>query len=87
MDIAASAADATFPNEGAAHVVAVRAEPGQAAAVSAELTELSARTQNNPLFANVTAPAIKVSADRRITTLEIPTPHTGCIEGGKRSLT
>jgi putative drug exporter of the RND superfamily len=78
---------AAFPSEGAAHVVAVRAEPAQAAAVSAELTELSARTQNNPLFANVTAPAIKVSADRRVTTLEIPTPHVSGTEDGKRSLT
>lgn len=78
---------AAFPSEGTSHVVAVRAEPDQAARVTAELTELSNRTQNDPLFANVTAPVIKVSRDQRVTTLQIPTPHTSGTEDGKRSLT
>jgi RND superfamily putative drug exporter len=77
---------AAFPSEGTNHVVAVRAEPNQAARVSEELTELSSRTQNNPLFANVTAPVVKVSRDQRVTTLEIPTPHAAGTEDGDRSL-
>jgi len=75
-----------FPSEGTTHVVAVRAEPSQAAAVTAELTDLSNRTRNDPLFAPVTAPAIKVSRDQRVTTLEVPTPHAPGTEDGKRSL-
>jgi RND superfamily putative drug exporter len=78
---------AAFPSEGTTHVVAVRAEPAQASAVTAELTELSNRTRNDPLFANVTAPAITVSRDQRVTTLEVPTPHAPGTEDGKRSLT
>ena len=76
-----------FPNEGTNHLVAVRAEPGQAAQVRAELTELSRRTQDNPLYANVAEPVIKVSRDQRITTLQVPTTHFGGTEDGKRSLT
>jgi putative drug exporter of the RND superfamily len=77
---------AAFPSEGTTHVVAVRAEPDQAGDVRAELTELSNRTQRDPLFAKVTAPVIEVSRDQRVTTLEIPTPHTAGTEDGKRSL-
>jgi RND superfamily putative drug exporter len=76
-----------FPSEGTNHVVAVRAEPGQAEQVRAELTELSGRTQGNPLFANVTAPVIEVSKDHRVTKLEIPTPHaagTWCLRRSAR---
>ncbi|HEX6355507.1 MMPL family transporter, partial [Actinophytocola sp.] len=75
-----------FPSEGTNHVVAVRAEPGQAGQVREELTELSSRTQDNPLFANVTAPVIEVSKDQRVTTLQIPTPHAAGTADGKRSL-
>jgi putative drug exporter of the RND superfamily len=77
---------AAFPSKGTNHVIAVRAEPDQADQVTAELTELSNRTQNNPLFANVPAPNIKVSADQRITTLDIPTPHAGGTAQGEQSL-
>jgi RND superfamily putative drug exporter len=77
---------AAFPTEGTTHVVAVRAEPGQAAQVRTELTDLSNRTRGNPLFADVTAPVIKASRDQRVTTLEIPTPHAPGTEDGKRSL-
>jgi RND superfamily putative drug exporter len=78
---------AAFPSEGTTHVVAVRAQPDQAADVKAELTELSNRTQNDPLFAKVTAPVIKMSPDQRVTTLEIPSPHVSGTEDGTRSLT
>jgi len=77
---------AAFPSEGTTHVVAVRAEPGEAARVRTELTDLSNRTQNDPLFAKVTAPVVKVSKDQRITTLEIPTPYAPGTPDGKRSL-
>ena len=78
---------AAFPSEGTTHVIAVRAEPGQAADVRTELTELSNRTQDDPLFANVTAPAITVSRDQRVTTLEVPTPHDPGTAEAKQSLT
>jgi RND superfamily putative drug exporter len=77
---------AAFPSEGTTHVVAVRAKPGEAAQVRTELTELSNRTQNDPLFAKVTSPAVKVSKDQRVTTLEIPTPYAPGTPDGKRSL-
>jgi RND superfamily putative drug exporter len=68
-----------FPGEGATQLVAVRAEPGQAEQV------LRART--DPLFAPVDAPVTRVSADHRVTTMAIPTPHAADTEDGKRSLT
>ena len=77
---------AAFPSEGTTHVVAVRAEPGETRQVGAKLTELSNRTQNDPLFAKVTAPVLRVSKDQRITTLEIPTPYAPGTPDGKRSL-
>jgi RND superfamily putative drug exporter len=76
-----------FPTEGTNHLVAVRAEPGQAAQVHAALTELSNRTQGDPLFADVPAPVIKVSRDQRVTTLAVPTTHGVGTEDGRRSLT
>jgi putative drug exporter of the RND superfamily len=77
---------AAFPSEGTTHVVAVRAAPGQARQAGTALTELSDRTQDDPLFAKVTAPVVKVSRDQRITTLEIPTPYAPGTPEGKRSL-
>ncbi|MGB3444321.1 MAG: MMPL family transporter [Actinophytocola sp.] len=62
-----------FPSEGTNHVIAVRAAPAQAERVRAALTDLSGRTKDNPLFANVDTPVIKVSADLRVTTLHVPT--------------
>ncbi|WP_243867340.1 MMPL family transporter [Actinophytocola oryzae] len=78
---------AAYPSEGTTHVIAVRAQPSQAGDVRAELTELSNRTQDDPLFAKVTAPVIKVSNDQRITTLQLPTPHAPGTEDAERSLT
>jgi len=77
---------AAFPSEGTNHVIAVKAEAAKADQVRTELTELSGRTQDNPLFANVAAPVIEVSADQRVTTLEIPTPAVAGTEDGERSL-
>jgi RND superfamily putative drug exporter len=78
---------AAFPSEGTTHVVVVRAEPSQAATVTARLTDLSNRTQNDRLFAKVTAPEIKVSRDQRVTTLALPTPYAPGTDGGTQSLT
>jgi RND superfamily putative drug exporter len=77
---------AAFPSEGTNHLIAVRAEPGQAERVRTELTELSGRTRTDPLFAPVDAPVIRVSADHRVTTMDIPTLHAAGTEDGKRSL-
>jgi RND superfamily putative drug exporter len=75
-----------FPGEGVNHVVAVRAEPGQAEQVRAGLTRLYDRTRNDPLYASVAAPEIQVSADRRVTLLEVPTRQKPGTEGATRSL-
>lgn len=75
-----------FPSEGTNHVIAVKAAPEQAGDVRAALTDLSGRTQDDPLFANVDAPAITVSADQRVTTLDIPTTAEVGTDDGARSL-
>jgi RND superfamily putative drug exporter len=75
-----------FPSEGTNHVIAVKAAPAQAGEVRAALTDLSGRTRDNPLFANVDAPVIRVSADERVTTLDIPTTAQVGTDEGARSL-
>ena len=75
-----------FPSEGTNHVIAVKAAPAQAEQVRAALTDLSGRTQDNPLFANVDAPVIEASADGRVTTLDIPTTAEVGTDEGTRSL-
>jgi RND superfamily putative drug exporter len=77
---------AAFPSEGTQHVVAVKAAPGQAEDVRSALADLSGRTQDDPLFANVAAPLIKMSDDQRVATLEIPTPHAAGTDGAEQSL-
>jgi RND superfamily putative drug exporter len=75
-----------FPSEGTNHVIAVRAAASQADEVAAELTELSGRTQGDPLFAQVTEPALRTSEDGRVTTLDVPTPHANGTDEATRSL-
>jgi RND superfamily putative drug exporter len=75
-----------FPSEGTNHVIAVKAAPDQAERVRSALTDLSGRTRDDPLFANVDAPSITVSADGRVTTLDIPTTAEAGTDEGKRSL-
>jgi len=77
---------AAFPSEGTQHVVAVKAAPGQAEDVRSALADLSGRTQDDPLFANVAEPLIKMSDDQRVATLEIPTPHAAGTDGAEQSL-
>jgi putative drug exporter of the RND superfamily len=75
-----------FPSEGTNHVIAVKAAPDQAGEVRAALTDLSGRTQDDPLFANVDAPVIEASADGRVTTLAVPTTAEAGTDEGERSL-
>jgi putative drug exporter of the RND superfamily len=77
---------AAFPSEGVNHLVAVRAEPGQADRVRARLTGLYDRTRQDPLYASVAPPKIEVSADRRVTLLDVPTREKPGSEGATRSL-
>ncbi|MEK8107635.1 MMPL family transporter [Micromonospora sp. M12] len=66
---------AAFPSAGTNHVVAVRAPAEQADRVRAALTDLSTRAAGDPLFAPVEAdgPKIEVSADRRVSVLDVAT--------------
>ncbi|MFJ6199971.1 MMPL family transporter [Micromonospora sp. NPDC092111] len=68
---------AAFPSTGTSHTVAVRAPAGQADRVHAALTGLAGRAGADPLFAPVEAdgPKIEVSADRRVSVLELATPY------------
>ncbi|WP_211348106.1 MMPL family transporter [Saccharothrix texasensis] len=65
---------ASFPGEGARHVVVVRADPARAAEVASAVDGLVARTQGDPLFAP--GAARRVSADGRVTVLELPIPFS-----------
>ncbi|MFI7676489.1 MMPL family transporter [Actinophytocola sp. NPDC049390] len=75
-----------FPSEGTNHVIAVKAGPATADAVRTALEDLSGRTQDDPLFANVDEPVIRTSADGRVTTLDIPTTAGIGTDEGERSL-
>jgi RND superfamily putative drug exporter len=77
---------AAFPGEGVNHLVAVRAEPGQAAQVRAGLTALYDRTRHDPLYASAAAPDIQVSADGRVSLLDVPTRQAPGTDGATRSL-
>ncbi|MFI9642218.1 MMPL family transporter [Micromonospora sp. NPDC051925] len=79
---------AAFPNTGTSHTVAVRAPAGQADQVRAALTGLARTAGADPLFAPVEAdgPKIEVSADRRVSVLELPTPYASRDDRAVRSL-
>ncbi|SCL51826.1 putative drug exporter of the RND superfamily [Micromonospora citrea] len=79
---------AAFPSNGTSHTVAVRAPAAEADRVAAALTALAARASADPLFAPVEAdgPKIEVSADRRVSVLEVATPHTSRTDEAGRSL-
>ncbi|WP_247676347.1 MMPL family transporter [Micromonospora sp. M51] len=79
---------AAFPSAGTNHVVAVRAPADQADRVHAALTDLSARAAGDPLFAPAEAdgPKIEVSADRRVTVLDVPTPYASRDDRSVQSL-
>jgi RND superfamily putative drug exporter len=79
---------AAFPSTGTGHTVAVRAAADQAGQVRAALTELSRRAAADPLFAPTGSegPEIRVSADGRVSVLELATPYASRSEEAKRSL-
>lgn len=76
----------SFPSEGVNHLVAVRAEPGRAEEVRTALVSLYDRTRDDPLYASVTEPVIQVSADQRVTLLEVPTTQKPGTDGASESL-
>lgn len=63
---------AEFPSKGSTYQVAVKTEPGRAAAA---LPALESRIANDPLFAHDQKPTVKTSADGRVTSIEIATPY------------
>jgi RND superfamily putative drug exporter len=75
-----------FPGEGVNHQVVVRAGPGQAAQVRERLTALYDGTRGDPLYASVAEPKLTVSADRRVTLLDVPTRQAPGSDGATRSL-
>ncbi|MEU7585185.1 MMPL family transporter [Micromonospora sp. NPDC049230] len=79
---------AAFPSNGTNHVVAVRAPAEQADRVRAALTDLATRAAGDPLFAPAEAdgPKIEVSADRRVSVLDVATPYTSRDDRSVQSL-
>jgi RND superfamily putative drug exporter len=65
---------AAFPGEGNAHLVAVRAPAGQAEVVRRALADLSRQAGGDPRFAPGAEPAVRTSADRTVSTLELAVP-------------
>ncbi|MFC4021331.1 MMPL family transporter [Micromonospora sp. GCM10011542] len=79
---------AAFPSTGTSHTVAVRAPAEQADRVRAALTDLAARAAADPIFAPVEGdgPKIEVSADRRVSVLEVATPYASRDDEAVRSM-
>ncbi|MFI7646472.1 MMPL family transporter [Micromonospora sp. NPDC049460] len=79
---------AAFPSSGTSHTVAVRAPAAEADRVAAALTALAGAASADPLFAPTEAdgPKIEVSADRRVSVLEVATPHASRTDEAARSL-
>ncbi|WP_329424280.1 MMPL family transporter [Streptosporangium sp. NBC_01495] len=65
-----------FPSEGAAHVVAVRAEAAQAGQVGAALRGIVQDLQGSPLFVPVPEANVRASTDGRVHTIDLATPYT-----------
>ncbi|MET7835070.1 MMPL family transporter [Micromonospora sediminicola] len=79
---------AAYPSNGTNHTVAVRAPAEQADRVRAALTGLAGRTATDPLFAPAEGdgPEIRVSADRRVSVLDVATPYASRSAEASRSL-
>jgi RND superfamily putative drug exporter len=75
-----------FPAQGVAHLLVVEASPAQASAVARALTNLAHAAQTEPLFAAEPTLNLRVSADGRVTTLEVPISHGANSPQGFRSL-
>jgi putative drug exporter of the RND superfamily len=76
-----------FPSTGTSHLIVVKAPAGSAAEVRAALDALVARAANDPLFAVAEKPEVRVSADGRISVLDLPVPFHGGSPEAERSLT
>ncbi|WP_190219645.1 MMPL family transporter [Streptomyces griseosporeus] len=67
--------NAAFPEHRVTHQVVVRADAARTGEVAGALRELARRADADPLFAG--ASAVRTSADRRISTLELKVPYLG----------
>jgi len=65
-----------FPAERAQHVIVVHADSGRSAEVAAAMADLTARTGQDPLYANSSAPRVVTSQDGTVTKVRIGIPHT-----------
>ncbi|MFB8083018.1 MMPL family transporter [Streptomyces sp. NPDC056013] len=77
---------AAFPGKGTVHQVAVSAPAERADEVEAALRSLLNRAEGQRLFAHDLAPAIRASADRRVHTVAVGTPHSPRSDGARASL-
>ena len=77
---------AAFPDQGASHLILVRADAKQTAAVTQSLQRLVDRIQSNPLFVVDSTTKPRTSADGRTTLLELPVPYAQNDPGAARSL-
>src|SRR5205814_1493175 len=75
-----------FPSTGTEHVVVVKAQPAQAPAVQAALTDLAGRTATDPLFAHDQQPKVTVSPNGTVSMLDIGTPTVPGTADANRSL-
>ncbi|SCL30068.1 putative drug exporter of the RND superfamily [Micromonospora nigra] len=77
-----------FPSTGTTHTVAVRAPAAEAERVRAALTTLAGRAAADPLFAPAEGdgPEVEVSADRRVSVLQVATPYASRTDEAVRSL-
>jgi RND superfamily putative drug exporter len=77
---------AAFPSSGVDHVVAVEAPASRSAEVQAALRSLAGRTATDPLFAHDREPAIRTSADGRVSTLTLGVPFEDVDPRAEQSL-
>ncbi|MBE1492092.1 MMPL family transporter [Plantactinospora soyae] len=67
--------NSAFPELLVKHEVVARSTPDRAPEVRRALAELGRQAQADPLFAQNAAPAVRTSADGRISVLELAVPH------------
>lgn len=79
---------AAYPSNGTTHIVAVRAPAGKADEIRAALDQLARRTQGDPLFAPADGShaQLEVSADGRVTVMEVATPYPTRSDEARESL-
>ncbi|MFI9340101.1 MMPL family transporter [Streptomyces sp. NPDC052773] len=73
-----------FPDRRVTHQVVVRADAGRTAEVGEALRRLAARAAQDPLFSG--SSPVRVSADGRVSALELKVPHLGNSEQAYDSL-